>query len=128
MATARATSQAMGILLTFLREDAAFWALAELMLNERHGRWPGPATGRDSDPRRASLLFPCSRAHEDPHPVHRPSAKGTIPHAAPAPSSGLPYIPHLPHTWPPTQLPSRTTARGSPGGSVSPSHVPPPDF
>lgn len=84
------------------------------MPDERHGGWPGPATGHDSDLRRASLAGPLQWRSRGPPPSPSPISKGHRPHAAPAPSSGRPYIPHLPHTWPPPQLPSRTAARGSP--------------
>ena len=73
-------SQIVAILLMFLTEEDAFWALAQLMTNERHVMhsrgWPG--CWMELELRRASLQGCCSHGTGgDAHPDCLPTDKGT---------------------------------------------------
>lgn len=79
-------SEVAAVLLMFLGEEDAFWALAQLMVSERHamhGRWALRTAGRDLAPRRVCLHSPpVAGLPGDPHPIHVPSGRALQPHAA----------------------------------------------
>uniref|UniRef100_A0A8C0TMF1 Rab-GAP TBC domain-containing protein n=1 Tax=Canis lupus familiaris TaxID=9615 RepID=A0A8C0TMF1_CANLF len=131
-------SEIAAIVLMFLPENA-FWALAQLMTDDRHamhGRGP-PGRRAGEELRRASLQAAAPGGRRGPPSPPPPRARAPPPRWPPGPGATATHptvcrpgsqsrcSPSLPPGCLPPRPPCQPTATRGPGGSISPSRGPP---